>query len=675
MIRASLIKTARVVVPNGVRTAPHLKTVYNSFSEEVNLPSVGSMASNKKSKELACIANLCTKDVVKKTVQFADGDWFAGLSADSITNLTVKNISMVSRLTDQGESIPCSVTTLVLPPSMSWPTFQDKKQKNAEGKNIVIEKSSPLHVEGYLSAAAFLLKGQNVALVGHPGVGKSTELNLILMDLFRTLAVGKIDVVFHRAGKHLYRYERSKAGVSCEVVPGAGDSLDTLEKHFQVAGYEDMPRHNPSAVLVLELDEEERNPSWGMPTLLALSSRDVLEELKSFRKMDGLKIIQRPTHTREELLVLAKALFQSPSKPQFLSNLGLLSDSSVGDVLAAVEQRMEIIGPLAREVLGSQEIFTLWKNAMEKASGVSDFLDMKESASEFQLPKPAKYFLAPDAHGQLRFLSSHAIELVLKSAKNQHRERVAELGYAWQAAEYIVKKYCILNGAKNGTAVCDAWNYNEWEYFKNPPLVYKTLLRKHALDDKSKADLIAKITGRTHETFFDSTLLHTNIANLKGTDVYSSTKHTMSVGEFFVVVGNEVIFFQTSTIDPSRHTILLEQLKKIERAMKPDKITVIFFTDWCEKVTGRVTVMDKKENGEALSDSEVIKQVFGAREGKFEAFIIRCGIYTSIPRVIVTDDSSIPRVIVTNDATTLSELMTTFNEEGKVSSFYSIVQD
>ena len=47
MIRASLLKTARVVVPNGVRNAPHLRTVYSSFSEEVTQPSVGGKSSKK----------------------------------------------------------------------------------------------------------------------------------------------------------------------------------------------------------------------------------------------------------------------------------------------------------------------------------------------------------------------------------------------------------------------------------------------------------------------------------------------------------------------------------------------------------------------------------------------------------------------------------------------------
>lgn len=46
------------------------------------------------------------------------------------------------------------------------------------------------------------------------------------------------------------------------------------------------------------------------------------------------------------------------------------------------------------------------------------------------------------------------IEKVLKCTKEHHRKDVADLGYAWQAAEYIVKKYCVLNQARSGSAVC-----------------------------------------------------------------------------------------------------------------------------------------------------------------------------------------------------------------------------
>jgi hypothetical protein len=228
-------------------------------------------------------------------------------------------------------------------------------------------KKAPLVIQydkDNTSIADILLGGSKVALVGHPGVGKSTELNIILVDLFRALMDGRITVVFHRVKLVLYRYRCSeKEGVksiACDQVGGAGDSLLTLTYYLRDKGFDDMPTNNPSAVLVLELDEEERSPKMTISTLLAISLHDVMTELKTCWKSSSLEVSIRPTHTHEELLVLATALFQSYCKPQFLRNLGLPSTtSSVDDAHQIVKQRMEIVGPLAREVLGSKERFKL----------------------------------------------------------------------------------------------------------------------------------------------------------------------------------------------------------------------------------------------------------------------------------------------------------------------------
>jgi hypothetical protein len=355
-----------------------------------------------------------------------------------------------------------------------------------------------------------------------------------------------------------------------------------------------------------------------------------------------MEVSINPPHTHEELLVLATALFQSSDKPQFLSDLGLLPNSSVGDAHQMVKQRMEIIGPLTREVLGSEDRFNNWKEAMESVTGVGEFLDMKESADKFKLPSAAKYYVTPDEHGKLLFLSDHATELVLNSAKEVHRLRVAQVGYAWQMAEYIVKNFCVLNEARNGTAVCEAWNYNNWEYFDNPA-PDKSLEKKHELDLEKRAEIIAKITKHTYEAVFDGALLRMSIEDLDPQCVYSSSVHTMSIGEFFVVCDKkeEMILFQTSTVDPSKHVFKMEQLQKWVAAVKPKSITIIYFTDWCQKDTKRVTVTDGKDENENLndnlSDGQVSERLFGlGNPHSFKSYIVRCGIYTNVKRYILS---------------------------------------
>ncbi|KAJ1401013.1 hypothetical protein B484DRAFT_470998, partial [Ochromonadaceae sp. CCMP2298] len=294
-------------IGTGLRHLSPLISTDSADSGEDHAPST--------TKGLADIANLCAKDVVQKTVKFTDKNWFAGLSTDSITNLTVNEVPMVYK----------------------------------SGQHVVIVKKVPLVVQydkDNTSITDILLNGSKVALVGHPGVGKSTELNIILVDLFRALMDGRITVLFHRVELVLYSYRSEKEGVkfiACDQVGGAGDSLLTLKYYLRDKGFDDMPTNNPSAVLVLELDEMESGSNMKLPTLLAISLRDVMTELKTWWKDDSLEVSIRPTHTHEELLVLATALFQSSGKPQFLRNLGLPSTtSSVDDAHQIVKQRMEI---------------------------------------------------------------------------------------------------------------------------------------------------------------------------------------------------------------------------------------------------------------------------------------------------------------------------------------------
>ena len=598
--------------------------------------------------ELAKIANMCTMDFVQKTVKFSDKNWFAGQSTDRITQLTVNEVPTVSKIVDSTSS---SVTALVLPSSSSWPTFQDLKQVNAPGKNVLLMKKAPmtlLYDKTGKTVLNVLLGGRKVALVGHPGIGKSTELNIIFVDLFRVLMAGKIKDLFHRVQQELYRYHCTEMDgvktIVCEQVEGAGHSLDTLILYINKAKLKNIQPNNPSSVLVLELDEEEGNLKMTMPTLLALSSRNVMAQVKTWRMGGNVEFSIRPTHTQEELLVLATALFQSPSQPQLLSDLGLPSNTiSVEDVHQVIKQRMEIVGPLAREVLGTETLFNLWKDAMENVKNIGEFLNLEESADVFSLPKTAKYYITPDEHRNLRFLSGHVIEKVLKCTKEHHRKDVADLGYAWQAAEYIVKKYCVLNQARSGSAVCKAWDFNAWEYFHNPA-PGGLLSRKHALNRKEKADIIAKITKHTREVVFEGALSPMSLERLDSQSVYISSVHTMSIGDFFVV-GEDggMILFQTSTVDPRKHIINLAELKKWVAAVKPKRITIIFFTDWCKKKTMPVTVVTDTET---LSNSQV-----SDNPHSFKSYIVRGGIYDSV---------NVCRYILSGDATSIDDLVGTY---------------
>ena len=166
----------------------------------------------------------------------------------------------------------------------------------------------------------------------------------------------------------------------------------------------------------------------------------------------------------------------------------------------------------------------------------------------------------------------------------------------------------------------------------------------HALNRKEKADIIAKITKHTREIVFEGALSPMSLEQFDSQSVYISSVHTMSIGDFFVV-GEDggMILFQTSTVDPRKHIINLAELKKWVAAVKPKRITIIFFTDWCKKKTMPVTVVTDTET---LSNSQV-----SDNPHSFKSYIVRGGIYDSV---------NVCRYILSGDATSIDDLVGTY---------------
>jgi len=140
--------------------------------------------------------------------------------------------------------------------------------------------------------------------------------------------------------------------------------------------------------------------------------------------------------------------------------------------------------------------------------------------------------------------------------------------------------------------------------------------------------------------------------------VYSSTRHTMTVGEFFVIVRSllEVILLQTSTVDPANHAFKLENIKAWVEATGAERLTIIFLTDW-SKVTKRGIKVFRNDSDElGMSDDEVSEVLFD-KPGCYTSFIMRCGIYNS---------EAVPRVIQESLLPSWSELSACFRRDGKV---------
>ena len=304
-----------------------------------------------------------------KTVQYNQPEnWFDNLSGDHVTKLVVEGVHHTEG------ALKDAVELLVLPTQdhsalhLAWP---EHKQDIALGRHILITKGKPmitvpaggernsLTCENVIDV---LLDGRNVALLGQEGIGKSTELNVILLQLFQNLVAPNTPLqdVFQRTNQILYHYRSVDGKIFCTEVPGGGVDLKSLKAHFQ--NYKDpelvlgeaVPLND--VVLVLEMAEQERDPTFThIPTVVAVTDEELL---KTFHKAGTLCFAARPPHTEAELMVLATALFHSTDRAKLCENLGLSEDSSLLDVRGQVEKRIQKVGPFVRKVLGTRSVYS-----------------------------------------------------------------------------------------------------------------------------------------------------------------------------------------------------------------------------------------------------------------------------------------------------------------------------
>jgi hypothetical protein len=307
-------------------------------------------------------------------------NWFEGLSVDHITIVTVNDVPVED---DSGGTV--SVRFMVLPSPYKWPTFLfDKNQRGSCGQSIILlkecyrltrlseydvsandELSNPeaseeqsdvvLNKDGVSAndelsspgafeeqsdvvldnqsiypvsdvpgfAAKRLLLGNRVVFSGHPGVGKSVEINIVLFHLFRELVLEQtvLEQIFFRISMQLYRFYVADDVISVEMIDYVGDNLISLAQYMRSISPVAMVRHT---VLVLEMEEEETDPAiTKVPLIIALSSRDLRKALKTISKSGNwADVVIRPPHAPEALIALAVALYQVEGE-QFLGLLGL----------------------------------------------------------------------------------------------------------------------------------------------------------------------------------------------------------------------------------------------------------------------------------------------------------------------------------------------------------------
>jgi hypothetical protein len=641
-------------------------------------------------------------------------NWFEGLSVDHITIVTVNDVPVED---DSGGTV--SVRFMVLPSPYKWPTFLfDKNQRSCCGQSIILLKEScqypnfgeqsaryDVSVNDELSypeafkeqsdvvldnqgiypgnnvprfAAERLLLGNRVVFSGHPGVGKSIEINVVLFYLLRELGRENtaLKQVFFRISRRLYIFHVVEGTICCDIVDGVGNNLISLAQYMRSISPVATVHHT---VLVLEMHEAETDPEiTNVPLVIALSSRDLYSALKTISKTGGwADVVIRPPHASEALIALAVALYQAEGE-QFLNHLGLSSaaalqqpsrkpaspsspmpslssppwspppyppdrfvaiDMMTQQVRSVVRERISVVGPLARQVVYSVTEYNRWKTGIDNCG--RDFMAELDELDVFRLPGSAQFFVAAYTYQSLRFLSAHCSEVVRKGAVTEYEEALSRIGLDWQMAETVILEYFVM---KDGSEVTPFLDYHQWEFFRNPELE-EDVAKTDAIDEITKQQIIASCIGHKRKIYFTQSCSPLSASDLDSEAVYVSTVATMPVGEYFTYDAdtNLLTLFQTSTLDPQRHPFSIKSLRRYSQEGRAS-IRIMYFVPWHRKSTKGVHILNDDvttRKGFPMSDEEVCEALYGSNSaGRYSAIIIRCGIYSNEPCVLLRSKDS-----------------------------------
>ena len=97
------------------------------------------------------------------------------------------------------------IDALLLPEDMIWPSFLASKQRGSGFKNIYLQRQTAVDINRRKISLDILRKRGKVVWAGSPGIGKSCDINFILMELLRHLGKeGWPGEVLFRVEDYLY---------------------------------------------------------------------------------------------------------------------------------------------------------------------------------------------------------------------------------------------------------------------------------------------------------------------------------------------------------------------------------------------------------------------------------------------------------------------------------------
>ena len=357
-----------------------------------------------------------------------------------------------------------------------------------------------------------------------------------------------------------------------------------------------------NAVMLMELEEDEKNPRCAIPCYITVPSKDAIEVTKSISKTEGTMYLLSDPPSLAQLKLHALALKEHSLAPR---RPGSFLDGSPEEVLATIEARARIVGTLPRHTLCDEEDYVRQCNAV--ASHAMEFFSGVTLPTVFNIPDHAKdyvaYFMKPNeipwfgarAHDdspvhEFRFLSDHCARVIAASIEERDEPRLRDMshfGLDYQIAEVIMMDTLFKDASDTDTQ-------RDWEVYSDPGSA-KELTEEHRLAKEEEGCFKSgvAIPWATRCFPFEGNHYEGDVKLLHESTLYRSVARHMTVGGCFMVDHQQrkVWLFQPSSRDAKGHPITLsavrcvmEKLGMLTDAGQEYNVVIVIFAHWSRPI-------------------------------------------------------------------------------------------
>ena len=567
--------------------------------------------------------------------------------SDATPIITSDNIVRKSYRKRTEGGIDYHIDALILPDEMKWPTFLAIMQSESYCKNIYFQRESVVDINRRKYTIDTLREKGNVVWMGSPGIGKSCDVNHILLELLSHLGedTWPSEVAF-RSGIDMFTFT----------------STDVTRTEIKFSDLESFSARHLDSVLVMKLDDGENNPILSMPFILVASSKDLYSRLKTLmHARDSTFMLMSPPDVEEMCLVTEAIMELCPTSNPFKGN-------SKEEAVNIVRSRALKVGGIPRQLFCSEKFYKATLVHMNVASySLSRCLD---SLSAYDIPRTVQSFVAlffkegvtdpkfpmiykeaaPELFAtfskennsevmalmnslfnfEFRYLTDYA--KVLHSSVEQSFEDLQvlkRLNLDDQIFETLIR-FREKNEIKSDEGNDMCYVSKNWEWHKD--VGYKNLLSRNSLLPASKIPILPQCSS---EIVFQGSYYVASVSKLDSSKIYRSTFYKLAFFNYFTVdhTKKRVYLYQVTSgdlrdhpLDISTVALFMSKLGMFEKPNLKYQATLLFFNDWNRKITYGSKFFDADKNIVDLKELKSKKDKIAAR---LQVYIIRGSFFPS----------------------------------------------